>query len=134
MRDAAVIGKQIDGVRTGRRAARQSSPSGIRERLADLLNRAPKRAFRPRCAVRWGEWNNARPSNGRGDRALLRAGDTIFSSASPVWLDHVFGASRGVRRLEGSKLFWPEERPEVLADEARRRWRAQAIERSGGDR
>lgn len=49
-------------------------------------------------------------------------GDTIFSPASPDYLDRSFGNSRGVRRLEGSKLFWPEERPGVIAEEARRLW------------
>jgi hypothetical protein len=31
-----------------------------------------------------------------------------------------------VRRLEDSKLFWPEERPDVIADEARKLWRTTA--------
>jgi len=52
--------------------------------------------------------------------------DTIFSAKSPDYLDRTFGASRGVRRLEGSKLFWPEERPDVVAEEALRLWQADA--------
>lgn len=59
-------------------------------------------------------------------RIVWGTGDTIFSPHSPDFLDRVFGVSRGVRRLEGSKLFWPEERPEVIADEARRLWGVQA--------
>lgn len=55
-------------------------------------------------------------------RIVWGMADTIFSPESPGYLDRTFGASRGVRRLEGSKLFWPEERPEVIAEEARRLW------------
>ncbi|MET0655563.1 MAG: alpha/beta hydrolase [Pseudoxanthomonas sp.] len=57
-------------------------------------------------------------------RIVWGAGDTIFSRKSPRQLDHAFGHSRGVRFLEGSKLFWPEERPDVVAEEARRLWNA----------
>jgi haloalkane dehalogenase len=49
-------------------------------------------------------------------------GDTIFSSASPDYLDRTFGNSLGVRRVEGSKLFWPEEQPDMVAEEALRLW------------
>jgi pimeloyl-ACP methyl ester carboxylesterase len=55
-------------------------------------------------------------------RILWGTSDTIFSLAAPDYLDRTLGASRGVRRLEGSKLFWPEERPDVIADEAKRLW------------
>jgi pimeloyl-ACP methyl ester carboxylesterase len=50
-------------------------------------------------------------------------GDTIFSPASPDALDRAFGNSRGVRRLASRKLFWPEELPDVVTEEARRLWR-----------
>jgi pimeloyl-ACP methyl ester carboxylesterase len=55
-------------------------------------------------------------------RIVWGTGDTIFSPESPDYLDRSFGNSRGVRRLEGSKLFWPEERPDVVAEEARGLW------------
>lgn len=55
-------------------------------------------------------------------RILWGTGDTIFSAASPDYLDRAFGNSRGVRRLPGRKLFWPEELPEVVAEEAQRLW------------
>lgn len=55
-------------------------------------------------------------------RIVWGMGDTIFSPESPGYLDRILGNSRGVRRLAGSKLFWPEERPGVLAEEARRLW------------
>jgi haloalkane dehalogenase len=55
-------------------------------------------------------------------RIVWGTADTIFSPASPDYLDRTFGNSRGVRRLDGMKLFWPEELPEVIAEEARRLW------------
>jgi haloalkane dehalogenase len=57
-------------------------------------------------------------------RIVWGRADTIFSSSSPGHLDHSFGQSRGMRLLEGSKLFWPEERPEVIAEEAQQLWNA----------
>ncbi|KAF1707607.1 alpha/beta hydrolase [Pseudoxanthomonas sacheonensis] len=57
-------------------------------------------------------------------RIVWGMGDTIFSTKSPRRLDHEFGHSRGVRLLKGSKLFWPEERPDVIAEEAQRLWNA----------
>jgi len=57
-------------------------------------------------------------------RIVWGTSDTIFSAASPDYLDRAFGSSRGVRKLAGRKLFWPEELPDVLADEARRLWDA----------
>jgi haloalkane dehalogenase len=59
-------------------------------------------------------------------RVVWGMSDTIFSPDSPAYLDRVLGNSRGVRRLEGSKLFWPEERPDVIAEEARLLWNAWA--------
>ena len=51
-------------------------------------------------------------------------GDTIFSPASAAYLDKAFGNSRGVQRLVRGKLFWPEEQPDVIAEEAKRLWGA----------
>lgn len=59
-------------------------------------------------------------------RIVWGTSDTIFSAESPSRLDHAFGHSRGVRLLEGGKLFWPEERPDVIAEEAQRLWSAWA--------
>ena len=59
-------------------------------------------------------------------RIVWGMGDTIFSPQSPDYLDSTLGNSRGVRRLQGSKLFWPEERPDVIAEEARLLWNAWA--------
>jgi haloalkane dehalogenase len=55
-------------------------------------------------------------------RIVWGTGDTIFSPASPGELDRTFGNSHGVRLLPGRKLFWPEELPGVVAEEARNLW------------
>ncbi|HEU5238256.1 MAG TPA: alpha/beta hydrolase [Pyrinomonadaceae bacterium] len=55
-------------------------------------------------------------------RIVWGMADQIFSSRSPDYLSRVFGDSRGVRRLAGRKLFFPEEIPNVIAEEARRLW------------
>lgn len=57
-------------------------------------------------------------------RVLWGTGDTIFSQASPDYLMRVLGNPRGVRRIAGAKLFFPEEYPDVIAGEARRLWAA----------
>jgi len=55
-------------------------------------------------------------------RVVWGMADRIFLPQGADYLEHAFGNSRGVRRLEGSKLFWPEERPDVIAEEARGLW------------
>jgi haloalkane dehalogenase len=55
-------------------------------------------------------------------RIVWGTGDTIFSQASPDYLDRTFANSRGVRRVPGAKLFFPEEYPDLIAEEARRLW------------
>jgi haloalkane dehalogenase len=55
-------------------------------------------------------------------RILWGTGDTIFSADSPDWLSRTFRNSRGVRRVEGAKLFWPEEFPDLIAQETRTLW------------
>jgi haloalkane dehalogenase len=57
-------------------------------------------------------------------RVAWGAADTIFRSDAPDVLDRAFGRSPGVRRLEGSKPFWPEERSDIVVEEARRLWTA----------
>jgi len=57
-------------------------------------------------------------------KILWGTGDDIFSQASPDYLHRVLPGSRGVRRIEGAKLFFPEEFPDVLAEEALRLWEA----------
>jgi pimeloyl-ACP methyl ester carboxylesterase len=55
-------------------------------------------------------------------RIVWGSADSIFSQESPEYLDCAFGNSRGVRRLPGMKLFFPEEMPGVIAEEAMKLW------------
>jgi pimeloyl-ACP methyl ester carboxylesterase len=55
-------------------------------------------------------------------RIVWGAADRIFSQASPDYLDRTFPNSRGVRRISGMKLFFPEEMPELIAKEAMKLW------------
>lgn len=55
-------------------------------------------------------------------RILWGTADTIFKSDSPSYLNGLFPNSRGVRHIEGARLFWPEEFPDILAEEARKLW------------
>jgi haloalkane dehalogenase len=55
-------------------------------------------------------------------RIIWGTGDTIFSQASPDYLHRTLPNSRGVRRVPGAKLFFPEESPDLIAEEARRLW------------
>jgi pimeloyl-ACP methyl ester carboxylesterase len=55
-------------------------------------------------------------------RIVWGTADNIFSQASPDYLDRTFANSRGVRRVHGAKLFFPEEMPALIAEEALRLW------------
>ena len=55
-------------------------------------------------------------------RIIWGTGDTIFSQADAAYLDRTLPRSLGVRRIEGAKLFFPEEFPDVIAEEARKLW------------
>jgi haloalkane dehalogenase len=55
-------------------------------------------------------------------RIVWGVDDTIFSLESARHLEQAFGNSHGVRRLARAKLFWPEERPDVIAAQARILW------------
>ena len=57
-------------------------------------------------------------------RIVWGASDDIFSQADADYLDRMFPRSRGIRRVPGGKLFFPEEFPDVIAGEARALWRA----------
>jgi hypothetical protein len=59
-------------------------------------------------------------------RILWGKDDAIFARKSADTLDRALGNSRGVRWIDDAKLFWPEERPELLASEARALWSAWA--------
>ena len=55
-------------------------------------------------------------------RIVWGTADTIFALSSADWLDHTFPHSRGVRLVQGAKLFFPEEYPDSIAAEARLLW------------
>jgi haloalkane dehalogenase len=48
--------------------------------------------------------------------------DVLFGVEWAEWLDRTLPGSRGVRRVEGANLFFPEEMPELIAEEATRLW------------
>lgn len=48
--------------------------------------------------------------------------DFLFHTSWAEWLDRTLPNSRGIRWVEGAKLFFPEERPGLIAEEARRLW------------
>jgi len=56
-------------------------------------------------------------------RIVWGTADNIFSQDSPDYLNRTLGNSLGVRRVEGAKLFFPEEMPELIAEEARKLWK-----------
>ncbi|MBF5044632.1 alpha/beta hydrolase [Aggregicoccus sp. 17bor-14] len=56
-------------------------------------------------------------------RIVWGASDTIFSLADADYLDRTFPRSQGIRRVPEGKLFFQEEFPDVIAEEARRLWR-----------
>lgn len=49
--------------------------------------------------------------------------DPLFGVEWAEWLDHTFANSRGIRRVEGANLFFPEEMPDLIAEEAAKLWR-----------
>jgi pimeloyl-ACP methyl ester carboxylesterase len=57
-------------------------------------------------------------------RIVWGMSDTIFSPKSPDYLDRTLPGSRGVRRIAEGKLFFPEEYPDLIAEEARRIWQS----------
>jgi haloalkane dehalogenase len=48
--------------------------------------------------------------------------DALFNVEWADWLDRTLPGSRGVRRVEGANLFFPEEFPDVIAEEAIKLW------------
>jgi pimeloyl-ACP methyl ester carboxylesterase len=55
-------------------------------------------------------------------RIVWGTGDTIFKQEDADYLDRTLPSSRGVRRIPGAKLFFPEEFPDVIVEEARNLW------------
>jgi haloalkane dehalogenase len=48
--------------------------------------------------------------------------DTLFGVEWAEWLNRTLPGSRGVRRLEEANLFFPEEMPDLIAEEAEKLW------------
>lgn len=48
--------------------------------------------------------------------------DVLFDVKWAEWLDRTLPGSRGVRRVEGANLFFPEEMPDLIAEEAVKLW------------
>ncbi|HKE26545.1 MAG TPA: alpha/beta hydrolase [Bryobacteraceae bacterium] len=48
--------------------------------------------------------------------------DQLFGVEWAEWLDRKFPGSRGIRRVEGANLFFPEEMPDLIAEEAEALW------------
>ena len=55
-------------------------------------------------------------------RMVWGTADPLFPVVWAEWLDRTLPESRGVRLVEGGKLFWAEEMPDLLAEEARVLW------------
>lgn len=55
-------------------------------------------------------------------RMVWGTADPLFPVVWAEWLNRTLPGSRGVRLIEGGKLFWSEEMPDLLAEEARMLW------------
>ena len=55
-------------------------------------------------------------------RIVWGASDDIFAQEDAEYLNRTFPQSRGIRRVPGAKLFFQEEFPDVIAEEARLLW------------
>jgi pimeloyl-ACP methyl ester carboxylesterase len=55
-------------------------------------------------------------------RILWGTGDDIFSQANPDYLQRTLPHVLNIRRVPGAKLFFPEEYPDLIAEEARKLW------------
>jgi haloalkane dehalogenase len=48
--------------------------------------------------------------------------DALFGVEWAEWLDRTLPGSRDVRRVPGANLFFPEEMPDLIAEEAAQLW------------
>jgi haloalkane dehalogenase len=56
-------------------------------------------------------------------RMVWGTGDALFDVKWAEWLDANLPHSQGIRRVPGAKLFFPEEMPDLIAEEARGLWK-----------
>jgi pimeloyl-ACP methyl ester carboxylesterase len=59
-------------------------------------------------------------------RIVWGMSDTIFSRTSPDYLAGILPQVTGIRRIRQAKLFFPEEYPDIIAQEADRLWAGRA--------
>lgn len=59
-------------------------------------------------------------------RIVWGTGDSLFGPEWAAWLDEALPQSRGVRYVEGANLFFPEEFPEIIVEEASMLWASYA--------
>jgi haloalkane dehalogenase len=57
-------------------------------------------------------------------RMVWGTADVFFDARWAHWLDRTLPRSRGVRLIDGARLFFPEELPAIIAEEARALWSA----------
>ncbi|WP_394824461.1 alpha/beta fold hydrolase [Pendulispora albinea] len=55
-------------------------------------------------------------------RMVWGTADQLFPVTWAEWLDRALPGTRGIRRVDAGKLFWPEEMPDIVAEEARALW------------
>lgn len=60
-------------------------------------------------------------------RIVWGMSDTIFSTRSPEYLAQTLPHVLGIRRIQEAKLFFPEEYPQVIAEEARLLWQQAGV-------
>jgi haloalkane dehalogenase len=73
--------------------------------------------------------DNLRQWNGPA-RMVWGLKDTLFGVQWAEWLDRTLPGSRGVRRIEGANLFFPEEMPDIIVKEALALWTSSPSRRS----
>lgn len=59
---------------------------------------------------------------GQPVRIIWGTGDPIFTPKAPAYLNALFPNAMGVREVPGGMLFFPEEFPDLIAEEAKRLW------------
>ena len=107
------------------------SDVALEEYLRPLIASERRKALVQRYAL------GLTPNPLRGIAALLRRcevptrivwgmADTIFSPQNADYLASVLPSVTGIRRIKQAKLFFPEEYPDILAEEARNLWNLSA--------
>ena len=107
--------------------AAHPTDAALDQYLAPLVASAERKALVNRFAL------GLTPNPLRGIESSLRKceaptrivwgmGDTIFSTRNPDYLASLLPRVAGIRRIDRAKLFFPEEYPELIAEEALALW------------